>query len=356
MDAELTRAVKAAALDTGVAKVGIAGLDSLAGPPEADPRTVLPGATAVVSYFVVEPEDVIMKYLSKEDPAPYRSNFYDNIQLVGRAGLAVAELLRSRGFRAVPLSPNLVYTEGSNVIQGLEAPFSHRYAAVGAGLGAIGLSGNVMTPEYGARICLGSVICDAPLLADRPLDENPCTECRRCLDVCASGFMSLTEIVTFTLGGREITHSKRGLHARCAITCGGFAGLSRDGKWSTWAPAEHSIPEDDPGMVRLLGTLAAGYAQKRAERPDLPDFYRMSEPMAGYPGDAQGVLARSRFDTVTTCGNCAIVCFETKEQRARARRALRRSGLVFEDEDGNVRVVRRPKLPAPRRQGSRTGR
>ena len=340
MDEELTEKVKGVALDAGVAKVGVAGLEGLAGPPEADPEQILPGATAVVSFLVVEPEEAIMDYLSKKDPEPYRDHFYENIQLLGRAGLAISDVLRNRGYRAVPLSPNGVYGEGSNVVSGLKPPFSHRYAAVAAGLGAFGLSGNVMTPEYGARVALSSVVCDAPLVPDRPLDENPCSECGRCLRVCPAGFMSLTERVTFTMGGREITHAKKGLHARCGISCGGFAGLSHNGKWSTWAPADHLIPEDDVEMVKLLAELAAKYFQKMTEHPELPNFIRLTQPMPGYPGDGQGILARRRFDTYTTCGNCAIVCFEEKEKTARARRALIRSGLVFEDEDGNVRVVR----------------
>jgi epoxyqueuosine reductase QueG len=339
IDAELTRAVKEMALDSGVAKVGVAGLDNLAGPPEADPRPLLPEATAVVSYLAIEPEDAIMKYLSKEDPEPYRDHFYENIQLVGRVGLAIAEGLRSRGYKALPLSPNGVYAEGSNVVQGLKPPFSHRYAAIAAGLGAIGLSGNVVTPEYGARICLGSVICDAPLVPDVPLDENPCDKCRTCLKSCPVGFMSSAETVTFPMGGREITYAKRGLHARCAISCAGFAGLSRDGKWSTWAPADNPVPGEDAEMVKLLARLAAAYLQKHSEHPELPDFFRLSEPVRGYPEEEQGILARGRFDTHTTCGNCAIVCMEDRKKRAGALNALRKSGIVIEDDSGNVRAA-----------------
>jgi epoxyqueuosine reductase len=340
MNEELTRAVKETALRSGVVKVGVAGIENLAGPPEADLKPLLPGAAAVVSFLVVEPEDAIMKYLSKKDPEPYRDHFYENLQLVGRAGLAVAETLRSRGYQALPLSPNGVYTEGSNVIQGLKPPFSHRYAAVAAGLGAIGLSGNVVTPEYGARVCLGSVICDAPLVPDLPLDENPCDRCRTCLRSCPVGFMSAADTVTFIMGGREITHAKTGLHARCSISCAGFAGLSRDGKWSTWAPADHPVSEDDGEMLRLLGQLATEYFRKHSESPELPNFFRLSQPMPGYPEDAQGILARGRFDTYTTCGNCAIVCSEDRQKRADALKALRKSGFVLEDDAGNIRVVR----------------
>ena len=340
MESELTDELKRSALDMGVAKVGIAGVENLAGPPEADPEAVLSGARSVVSFLVVEPEDKTMDYLSKRDPGPYREHFYENIQLLGRVGLALAEALRTRGYAAEPLSPNGVYRPGSDVVRGLKPPFSHRYAAVAAGLGSIGLSGNVMTPEYGARLYLSSVITDASLKPDRPLDENPCDDCNICLHACPGEFMSLNERVTFTLGGREITHAKKGLHARCALSCGALTGLSRDGKWSTWAPGRYPIPENDQEMLRLLRDLFPDYIKRRSQRPDLPNFYRLSAPMAGYPSAGQGVLARTKFDTETTCGNCALVCFETKEKRARALRALRRSGVVIEDADGTVRVVR----------------
>jgi len=334
---ELTTRIKHLALNGGAAKVGIAGLDALAGPPTADPTRVLPGARSVVSFLVVEPEAAILKYLSKEDASEYRNHFYENIQTLGRVGLSVADALRRAGYRAVPVSPNGVYEPRSNVVKGLIPPFSHRYAAVAAGLGVIGWSGNVMTPEYGSRVYLSSVVTDAALVPDRPLDESPCDRCNICLHACPGGFMSLTESVTFTLGGRAVTHAKKGVHARCAISCGGYTGLSRDGKWSTWAGGHYAIPEDDGELVRLLAYLAAETDRRSRERPDLPNFLRGSMEVPGY--DRPGVLARDRRDTVTTCGNCAIVCFETLQQRARALKLLLHSGVVIEDGDSQLRVV-----------------
>jgi epoxyqueuosine reductase QueG len=333
----LTTRFKGLALDTGAAKAGIAALEALAGPPTADPARVLPGARSVVSFLVAEPEEAVLKYLSKEDPSMYRAHFYENIQALGRVGLAVAQTLRREGFRAEPLSPNGVYESGSSVVKGLVPPFSHRYAAAAAGLGAIGWGGNLMTPEYGARVYLSSVITDAELEPDRPLDENPCDRCNVCLKACPGGFMSWKESVSFTLGGRPITHAKKGMHARCAISCGGFTGLSGDGRWSTWAPARYPIPEDDGELVRLLAQLANEHVQRSAENPDRPNFIRLSMEVPGY--DRPGVLGRSRHDTATTCGNCAIVCFETLQKRARALKLLLHSGVVVEDEKGRVRVV-----------------
>jgi hypothetical protein len=149
--------------------------------------------------------------------------------------------------------------------------------------------------------------------------------------------MSWTESVSFTLGGRVVTHAKKGMHARCAISCGGFTGLSWDRRWSTWAPARCAIPEDDGELLRLLAHLAAEHSRRSSENPELPNFIRGSMEVPGY--EQPGVLARSRHDTATTCGNCAIVCFETLRQRAKALKLLLHSGVVLEDGDGRVRVV-----------------
>jgi NAD-dependent dihydropyrimidine dehydrogenase PreA subunit len=228
-------------------------------------------------------------------------------------GLEVAEVLRHEGFQAVPLSPNGVYESGSSVVKGLIPPFSHRYAAVAAGLGAIGWSGNVMTPEYGSRVYLSSVITDAELEPDRPLDENPCDHCNICLKACPGVFMSWKESVSFTLGGRLITHAKKGVHARSAI------------------------PEDNGELVRVLARLANEHTQRSAENPELPNFIRLSMDVPGY--DQPGILGRSRHDTLTTCGNCAIVCFEMLQKRAKALKLLLHSSVVVEDGEGRVRVV-----------------
>lgn len=333
----LSTCVKRLALEMGAAKVGIAAVEALAGPPTADASHVLPGARSVVSFLVVEPEGAVLKFLGKEDPREYREHFYENIQTLGRVGLGVAEALRREGFRADALSPNAVYEPGSNVVKGLIPPFSHRYAAFAAGLGAIGWNGNLMTPEFGCRVYLSSVITDAELEPDGPLEENPCDHCNICLKACPGVFLSWDESVSFTLAGHTITHAKRGMHARCAISCGAFTGLSVDRKWSSFVPSHYAIPEDDGDLLPLLRDLTVEQQRRSSERPELPNFLRLSQDVAGY--DRPGILARSRHDTNVACGNCAIVCFETLEKRAKALKLLLHSGVVVADEEGRERVV-----------------
>lgn len=344
MSKTLTESLKEKALEMGITKVGIASPENLAGPPEADPGEILEGWTKVISFLIVEPEEAILKYLGKEDPKPYRDHFYENHMLLGRVGLAMADMVKSAGHNAVALSPNGVYKEGSNIFKGLVPPFSHRYGAVAAGLGAIGRSGNLMTPEYGSRVHLGSVITDAPLDADQPLDENPCDNCLTCVNACPAKFMDGEETVTFTMGGREITHAKKGNHVRCGISCGGFTGLGPDGTWSTLAPSIHPVPEDDGELTKLFSVLLKEYFKKREENPGLPNFLKLGTPMEGYPVKKQGLLARDKHDTQTTCGNCAIICFEDMKKRAVANKALKNSGVVVDETVDGIKIENRAKV------------
>lgn len=331
---DLTSRLKAMALDMGAVKVGVAERKDLDGPPEATPDNILEGATNAISLMAVEPEECIIGYLGKTDPAPYREHFYENIQLLGRIGAALAAELESLGHRAKAVSPNGVYAKGSTPGR-LIPPFSHRYAAHAAGVGAIARSGNVMSPEHGTRIYLSTVIADAPLIADGPLDENPCDDCKLCIQACPVGFMSETDTVTFTLGGREITHAAKRSHAACSISCSGFSGLSRDGKWSTLAPSLIEVPDDDDEAEKLFTKLLTPRLSYLVAHPEKPNFMRLTSPVEGYEHRKQGILARAKHDTHTTCGNCAIVCLETKRQRARALKTLRNSGVVVgEDEQG----------------------
>jgi epoxyqueuosine reductase QueG len=76
--------------------------------------------------------------------------------------------------------------------------FSHRYAAVAAGLGDLGWSGNLVTPRFGAAVYLTSVLTSAELEPDPLLEANPCDKCKLCTTVCPVEMLSprVTDSVT----------------------------------------------------------------------------------------------------------------------------------------------------------------
>jgi NAD-dependent dihydropyrimidine dehydrogenase PreA subunit len=65
---------------------------------------------------------------------------------------------------------------------------AHKPAAVAAGLGRMGIHRNVIHPKFGNFILLGTVITDLELDSySRPLDVNPCLECKLCVAACPTG-------------------------------------------------------------------------------------------------------------------------------------------------------------------------
>ncbi|MGD9544121.1 MAG: SCP2 sterol-binding domain-containing protein [Methylocystis sp.] len=65
---------------------------------------------------------------------------------------------------------------------------SHKPVAVAAGLARMGIHRNVIHPQFGNFIVLGTVAVDIELeAAAAPLDFNPCLECKLCVAACPTG-------------------------------------------------------------------------------------------------------------------------------------------------------------------------
>lgn len=68
---------------------------------------------------------------------------------------------------------------------------SHKTVAVSAGLGKMGHHRLVIHPVFGNYICLGSMLIDRTVSKyDKPIDFNPCIECKICVNVCPTGAIS----------------------------------------------------------------------------------------------------------------------------------------------------------------------
>lgn len=68
---------------------------------------------------------------------------------------------------------------------------SHKPIAVAAGLGQMGIHRNVIHPQFGNFILLGTVLIAADVTAQQqPIDYNPCLECKLCVAACPVGAIS----------------------------------------------------------------------------------------------------------------------------------------------------------------------
>jgi epoxyqueuosine reductase QueG len=311
------------ALSAGACVAGMATPETLAGgPPSTDLSTVLPGAQSAVVFAVPLDQSLIEPFLGKKDRLSHERNNFQVNYLAGGIALGLADLLRQRGCQARPVSPNNVY-RAEALKTGLMIPdIALRYLAVRSGIAHFGLSGNVITPQAGAAVILAAVITAADFEPTEPLpvEDNYCDDCRLCLASCGSDFMDPKEKDSVTLGGLEYSYSKRRSQRRCQFVCGGFSGLHKSGKWSSWSPGRWTVPEKDED---ILAALRPGF-KAFSQWPDIE-------------GGQYHVTMRKKL--LLTCGNCQLICHPDKEVRRRRHQLLTESGVVVQREDGRLEAL-----------------
>jgi len=326
--------VKSIALQGGAVRAGIARREAFAeAPPSADMRYEKPWAEAVVSFAVPLGTAWIKGFFGKETRMEFKKVLYEKYHQVDRIGAAIEEHLRKQGFQAHNIVPNGLYrpdhTFEKPIPDGdLKPPVSLRYMAVGAGVGAFGWSGNVMVPGAWSNVYLGGVVTDALLAPDPLLEETLCDRCRICTRVCPMGFMDAKEKTAVRIGGRAHEYNKKRGDYRCFIGCGGYTGISRDGKWSSWSTGKTVLPEEDAALPGIYARLRDDPANRMAAK--------------NTTFGKRGILDRSPEDTNPTCAHCSTVCSGPPELRRELMNLLFASGIAEKDEAGRE-VVRKAK-------------
>jgi NAD-dependent dihydropyrimidine dehydrogenase PreA subunit len=165
---ELTERVRAKARELGISTIGVAPFDPLYTYEEWRDEVATQGDRVIVC--------VLEKHFDATQVIPGARASIANIgALVEDTQLAtkLAEYVIELGYRATPSA------EGP---KGLIIPY-----AVAAGLGQLGLNGQLLTPVAGPRIVMATVQTDAPLTFDKPVDygvEKICDECKVCVRRC----------------------------------------------------------------------------------------------------------------------------------------------------------------------------
>lgn len=109
----------------------------------------------------------------------YKTHCYDVIN--DRLDRIISELssrIQCEGYKAYPVSASERVDD-----KRICALFSHKMAAHLAGLGWIGKSCLLVTPEAGPRARWATILTDAPLKAGKPMDQR-CGTCMECTDIC----------------------------------------------------------------------------------------------------------------------------------------------------------------------------
>ena len=314
--------IKQIATENGAALVGIAPRDRLKdAPPSGDAGYVLPATRSVISFAVPLDREMTRDFLSKKD---WLSNCADRkrvSQTLYRVTDAITDYLKSEGYEAVGVDLNNNYRPEPGAADVTEMTeflpvFSHRYAAVAAGIGRLGWSGNVLTPRYGALVDLGTVLTSAELAADPILSENPCDRCKLCTAVCPVGMIDAREKTVVTIAGLEEEIALKRPNTCCWIGCSGYHGLSLNRKWSNWSPYRVGgpLPRDKAALDALNVRLQKADPQMQLEDNSFTNFRQaVFDPHWVYN---------------SVCGNCRDVCWPERADRESNARELLRSGVA----------------------------
>lgn len=136
------------------------------------------GMNRGVSVAVALPKEVVRSIQHGPTRSYFESYHRLNAQL-DRLVTAGADFLRQKGFRAFAQTTDVV-TETEDY----RTRLPHKTVATRAGLGWIGKSALLVTPEYGPAVRLSSLLTDAPLDCAEPVVHSQCGNCTACADAC----------------------------------------------------------------------------------------------------------------------------------------------------------------------------
>lgn len=151
--------------------------------PEAGrPLSIMPDARSVIVVGIPVQSTVL-----DTAPSVYYNHLYGVVNdMLDHVTERISMELMARGHRAVYV-PRDGYFGLAGLRRDPTAFFSHRHAAYLAGMGTFGYSGMLLTPAYGPRIRLSSVITSMDFPAGSPMVDDLCTGCRRCTRMCPAG-------------------------------------------------------------------------------------------------------------------------------------------------------------------------
>jgi len=185
---------------------GFAPVDRFSAAPEAHhPASICQDATTVIVFGILMPRGVLRS--PKYNLYALHRCYHTAYMRLDEISIALCNYLEGQGkYLAVPVPSYAPMVFHKSEPWGI---LSLKHAAVNAGLGSLGRSGQMYHPQYGSLLRLGAVVTNAKIDADPLLAPDPCPPgCTACAKACPSGALGENgQFKKMTCLGYSIKHA-----------------------------------------------------------------------------------------------------------------------------------------------------
>lgn len=314
--------LKEYAYESGADAIGIGSMDRFDGcPGDMDPRYIFPDAKSIIGLIFRIPRGYIrgveegtnffqypsMGYSSiNEVVAP--TAIYDIGKFIENHGYEAAVYRNTGGRGAVSDMTGGDREEESPELSGRAVKFSRpvapdmpapdvqmhfRLAAFICGLGEIGYSKMLLTPDFGPLNRQAFIFTDAEIEPD-PIYDGPelCNNCMACANTCPGQCIDKKDTVKVTVAGHEIEWGKIDEWSCYAY----YTGVNKESNPFLRRDAFKDIPD---GEKFIRGQKAINYEEHKSIAGIISNSYPL--PAVGY--------------NPPKCGGCLRACYSSMEKR-----------------------------------------
>jgi len=140
---------------------------------------------AILIGISIDPKFIKKVFDDPEYTPTHDDEYIQTEEKAGKVTDEIAKILIDKGYKAISQSDAGLIADGAFNFDDKESVLPHKTVAMLGGVGWIGKNNLLITPEYGAAQCLGTLLTDAPLETSSPERILPkCGNCRICTDIC----------------------------------------------------------------------------------------------------------------------------------------------------------------------------
>lgn len=211
---DLTDRVRTTAENAGADLVGFAPIERFEhAPAELNPRTILPQTQTVIAVAMRQPRGTLKTVEEGTYWQAYNCDGYWYLNEVAAPRLlrAVSLALEEDGWTGVPVHnpfwPHSGRRTRADQPAGPDGMVSLRVIGAAAGLGELGHSKLLLTPQYGPRQRVFAVFTDARLEPTPLFDGQVCDGCMECVRACQACAIGDSRSVRIRVDDREFAHA-----------------------------------------------------------------------------------------------------------------------------------------------------